>query len=223
MLGNRAFSRFLESQLMVSPPRETREPEDGEDEREVYDQIPQEASAARPKECACAAGTNNNDASPETHPHEAGWFTGQMYLNAVRPPREEGWFTGNWYLTSNTIICDGGGDFTINESTNYLHGVQECSVKHEQSHMADWKARYGADICKGRAKGDLPYSVPAGKETYDKFLKKSECKAWKVGRTCRKEKLKACDSLDTAEKKTSCKDYVKKHVTFAEKQVKKYC
>jgi hypothetical protein len=309
-LGNRAFGRFIQSQLKVSPPGETHEQvaqaladfndpttvrfrgfslaaprparyvdrseeqgsvragpgrcpgedlEGGQDEREAFDQVQDETVVAesrndRPHECSCNAAKTSDDEtrsateeprlqarentdaacacgkspSPASHEHpspptrarEAGWFTADS--SATRP-REAGWFTGNWYLTSNTIICDGGGDFTINEATNYEHGVQECSRKHEQSHMGDWRARYGNEICKGRAKGDLPNFVPAGKESYADFLKKSECTAWTVGETCRKEKLVACDSLDTDDKKTTCKAYVQPHVEFAGKQVKKYC
>lgn len=305
-LGNRAFGRFLESEMKGNPPIEEREqvaraladfndpttvrfrgfrlpepqpcaldrsqPQDGVvagaargpgedlegeyDEREAYDQVEDETVVAesrndRPHECSCddaktsddetrvateapRQASENKDApcacklqssvsrehpSTPIRPREAGWFT----ADSPARPREAGWFTGNWYLTENTIICNGTGNFTINEATNYSHGVQECSRKHEQSHMDDWKARYGNDICKDRAKGDLPNFVPAGKESYASFLKKSECAAWKVGQTCRTEKLAACDSLDTDDKKKECKDYVQPHVDFAGRQVTKYC
>lgn len=132
-------------------------------------------------------------------------------------PREEGWWTGNWYTGSNTIICDGANGITIHEATNYDHGVQECTRKHENEHKDDWIARYGAGICTGRKKGDLPYYDPPGKEAYADFLNKSECKAWRTGEACRKEKLKACGTDDT------CKNYVQMFVTQAEQMVKKYC
>jgi len=57
---------------------------------------------------------------------------------------------------------------------------------------------------------------PAGKDAYSTFLKKSECRAWRVGETCRKTKLAACST-------EACKKYVQKHVDFAGKMVKKYC
>ena len=82
--------------------------------------------------------------------------------------------------------------------------------------MNDWLSRYGNDICKKRAKGDLPYYDPPGKDAYATFLKKSECSAWNVGEACRKGKLAAC-------KTDGCKKYVQGHVDFASKMVKKYC
>ncbi|MEZ4361713.1 MAG: hypothetical protein R3B48_16110 [Kofleriaceae bacterium] len=139
----------------------------------------------------------------------------QMPAEGQRP-LEAGWWTGTWYTGSNTIMCDGAGAMTIHEATNYPYGVQECTVKHESVHKADWYARYGKDVCKGRKKGDLPYFDPPGKEAYSSFLKKSECKAWKVGESCRKEKLKAC-------KDDTCKKEVQGHVDWAAKQVKNYC
>jgi hypothetical protein len=131
-------------------------------------------------------------------------------------PREDGWWTGSWYTSSNTIICDGSGSLTVHESTNYPYGVQECTVKHENVHKQDWYDRYGKDVCKGRKMGDLPHFDPPGKQAYSAFLKASECKAWKVGEACRKEKLKAC-------KDDTCKTEVQDHVDWAAKQVKKYC
>lgn len=194
-----------------------------DDETRVATEEPQcQARENKDAPCACKlpSSVSREHQSLLTRPREAGWFTADSL--ATRP-RETGWFTGNWYLTENTIICNGTGAFTINEATSYNHGVQECSRKHEQSHMGDWQTRYGNDICKDRAKGDLPYFVPEGKESYASFLKKSECTAWTVGKTCRTEKLAACDSLDTDEKKQACKDYVQPHVDFAGTQVTKYC
>jgi hypothetical protein len=135
---------------------------------------------------------------------------------SAAPPLEEGWWTGNWYTGSNTIICDGSGSLTINEATSYKHGVQDCTRKHESSHRSDWYGRYGNEICKGRKKGDLPHFDPKGKEAYADFLKASECAAWKIGQTCRNEKLAAC--ADDA-----CKSYVKTFTTQADSEVKNYC
>lgn len=157
-------------------------------------------------ECSCGGGTKEESreaAPPREGPEPA-------------RPQEAGWFTGNWYTSQNTIICDGSGSLGINEATSYQYGVQDCTVQHESSHRTDWYARYGNDICKGRAKGDLPNFTPSGKESYADFLKKSECKAWKVGQKCRQEKLAAC-------KDDACKNYVKTFTTQADAQVKSYC
>jgi hypothetical protein len=139
----------------------------------------------------------------------------EMIPNNKRP-LEDGWWTGSWYTGTNTIICDGGGGIGINEATSYNYGVQDCTVKHETVHKNDWIARYGADVCKGRKKGDLPHYDPPGKEAYSAFIKASECRAWKVGETCRKEKLAAC-------KDDACKSDVQGHVDWAAKMVTKYC
>jgi hypothetical protein len=135
---------------------------------------------------------------------------------SAAPPLEEGWWTGDWYTGTNTIICDGSGSLTIHEATSYEHGVQDCTRSHENSHKGDWYGRYGEDICKGRSKGDLPHFNPQGKEAYADFLKASECTAWKIGQTCRNEKLAACTDDE-------CKNYVKNFTSQADTQVEKYC
>jgi hypothetical protein len=135
---------------------------------------------------------------------------------SAAPPLEAGWWTGDWYTDTNTIICDGADSLTIHEATSYKHGVQACTRQHENSHKGDWYARYGNDICKGRKKGDLPHFDPKGKEAYADFVKKSECTAWKIGQTCRNEKLAAC-------KDDECKNYVKTFTTQADSEVKNYC
>jgi RHS repeat-associated protein len=142
-------------------------------------------------------------------------------VDSWHPPDEAGWWSGDWYKTKNTIICDGNGNLIVHEATNYKYGVQECTRKHEQQHVADWLARYGNEICKGRAKGDLPYYDPPSKEKYASFLKKSECASWKITEKCRKEKLEKCCELGNDE--VNCVNYVKPKAKFAEEQVKKYC
>ena len=69
---------------------------------------------------------------------------------------------------------------------------EACTQAHEESHLADWKARYGDDLCSGVADG----SLPVGGAGYDEFLRKSECKAYKVGKTCREKQLKTADPAD---------------------------
>jgi RHS repeat-associated protein len=140
-----------------------------------------------------------------------------MDYEQVDPPDEAGWFTGNWYKGKHTIICNGKGDLVVSlTGKKYKYGILDCTKQHEEQHVADWKARYGNDVCKGRKKGDLPYFVPPGKGKYKDFLKKSECDAWKITEKCRKDALKKCCNK-------KCEAYVKPLVEFAEKQVKKYC
>lgn len=146
-------------------------------------------------------------------PSEHGWTTSSE--TGMRP-MEAGWWTSRT-PTSNTIGCDGSGSLVVMQNgSTYQHGVTDCTIKHEQVHVSDWLGRYGNDICKGRAKGDLPHYNPPGKDAYATFLKKSECRAWRVGEACRKAKLAAC-------KTNACKTYVQGHVDFATKMVKKYC
>lgn len=145
---------------------------------------------------------------------------GVSSCKSIIPPSEAGWFTGTWYQSKNTIICNGSGNLIVHENTNYKFGVQDCTRKHEQRHVLDWKNRYGSSVCKGRKKGDLPYFTPQGKPSYTDFLKKSECEAWKIGLKCRKDKLKSCCSDKNP---SACKKYVEPYVKQAEAMVKKYC
>jgi hypothetical protein len=146
-------------------------------------------------------------------PSEKGWTTRPD--TAVRPV-EAGWWTSRT-PTSNTIGCDGSGNLVVMQNgPTYLHGVTDCTIQHEQVHANDWLARYGSGVCAGRAKGDLPHHDPPGADKYATFLEKSECRAWRVGETCRRGKLDACTT-------DSCRKYVQGHVDFAHKMVEKYC
>jgi hypothetical protein len=196
---------------LPEPQSERRRPPRQDDTAQDQTDQTEDDGAVPPDQCACASQDDNEQTSRAMErrvPTENG--------AAVQRPQEAGWFTGDWYKTQNTIICDGSGSLGINESTNYQYGVQDCTRQHEGSHRTDWYARYGNDICKGRAKGDLPHFDPPGKDAYATFLNKSECSAWKVGETCRDAALAAC--ADDA-----CKTYVQPYVTQAKQMVKKYC
>lgn len=71
---------------------------------------------------------------------------------------------------------------------------KDCTQAHEQSQIADWKGRYGGDLCKGVPDG----SLPVGGDGYEEFLRKSECKAYKVGKACREKLLKSAAAKDKA-------------------------
>lgn len=174
---------------------------------------PDKEAPAECKPCAFAEAVNEVFGNQEAGPAEAGWITGAALGDR---PMEAGWWTGRT-PTSNTIGCDGGGSLTVMANgATYQHGVQDCTIAHEKIHVRDWQSRYGAKVCEKRAKGDLPYFDPPGKDAYAGFLKKSECSAWKVGGDCRQKKLDACTT-------DACKKYVKPHVDFAGRMQKRYC
>ena len=87
------------------------------------------------------------------------------------------------------IHCDGNGNFRI---VNCNKGcTRPCTQQHEEKHVEDWKARYGADACKGIEPGkspDGPASSPTfgGPLDYDMFFNKSECDAYQKGMDCAK-------------------------------------
>jgi hypothetical protein len=197
--------------LHATRPGASSQPREGDTQPEDQTGQAKDDDAVPPDECNCG-GHDDHEPSSRAMERHAPMENGP----APQRPLEAGWFTGNWYTTQNTIICDGSGALGINEGTNYQHGVQDCSRQHEASHRTDWYARYGNDICKSRAKGDLPYFNPPGKEAYADFLKKSECAAWKVGDGCRKTALAAC--ADDA-----CKNYVQTFVTQSGQMVTSYC
>jgi len=73
---------------------------------------------------------------------------------------------------------------------------EDCCRKHEESHIEDWKGRYGDDSCKGVPDGNIPKLDPG----YDAFRKQSECKAHKKGSDCAKEYLNSCTPPTEANK-----------------------
>lgn len=150
-------------------------------------------------------------------PDEKGWSN--VREGSTNGPEEAGWWMGStsWFNGKNTIMCDGSGSMTIHEATNYPYGQQECTRKHEQVHVQDWYARYGKDVCKNRARGDLPHGNPSGAPSYADFLKTSECSAWKVTEDCRKEKLKACGDDE------DCKKYMQPQYDFAVRKRGEFC
>jgi len=91
-----------------------------------------------------------------------------------------------------TIRCNGkgeNGDYeVVNPNKNLCFG--ECTRKHEESHIEDWKKRYGADSCKNKPFGWLPTEDT---QDYRNFLEKSECKAYKIDRDCVNKLSANCD------------------------------
>jgi hypothetical protein len=90
-----------------------------------------------------------------------------------------------------SIVCRGGKLVVQNPNNG---PDSKCSQVHEESHLKDWKDRYGDDLCKGVKDGYLP----VGGDDYAEFLRQSECKAYKAGKKCREDLLKGCDPKDKA-------------------------
>lgn len=120
---------------------------------------------------------------------------------------------------SATIKCDGKGGYEVllNGWSGAKCGTKNCVIAHENSHKADWQAKW-PDGCKNQPKGYLPKGDPPDKPLmtvaeYNAFLKKSECKAHTADLNCAKAlpKPKGC--------KTTVDDYIK----LTEKQRDNYC
>ena len=97
---------------------------------------------------------------------------------------------------ASTIQCDGNGDYEVvlDPFLNDEPAWKECTKQHENSHIADWKARYGNDSCVGKAKGYLPTSNPSGAPDYNAFLKTSECKGYTTEYNCLDNAMKGMQS-----------------------------
>ncbi len=93
--------------------------------------------------------------------------------------------------TSNSIICKSG---VLTVQNNNSGPDSACTQAHEGSHIQDWKNRYGENLCVGVADG----SLPLGGDGYAEFLRQSECKAYKVGKSCREKLLLTATDADKA-------------------------
>ena len=92
---------------------------------------------------------------------------------------------------ASTIGCDGkgeNGDYEVINNNN--KGCDSaCTRAHEQSHIDDWKKKFGPGSCKNKPKGYVPAVGPD-------FLDRSECKAYAIGKECRQKMMGgggACD------------------------------
>lgn len=120
---------------------------------------------------------------------------------------------------SATIQCNGKGGYEVvlNSWATAKCGTKKCVIKHERSHISDWKAQWPAG-CKGQPKGYLPKGDPPDKPLmtvaeYNAFLKKSECKAHKAD-------LKCANALP---KPAGCKKTVEDYIKLTKAQKKKWC
>jgi hypothetical protein len=90
---------------------------------------------------------------------------------------------------SNSIICRAGNLVVQNNNSG---PDRACTQAHESSHITDWKARYGDNLCVGVPDGQLPVGGPG----YAEFLRQSECKAYRVGKACRENLLRTAPAAD---------------------------
>ena len=88
-----------------------------------------------------------------------------------------------------SIVCRGGA---LTTQINDTGPDRACTVAHEETHIADWKGRYGENLCVGVADGSLPLGGPG----YDAFIKQSECKAYRVGKACREKAILTAADAD---------------------------
>jgi len=91
--------------------------------------------------------------------------------------------------SSNSIVCRGRRLVVQNNNSG---PDRACTQAHEESHIADWKERYGDNLCEGVPDGQLP----VGGDGYTEFLRESECKAYRVGKTCRENSLRTAADSD---------------------------
>lgn len=88
---------------------------------------------------------------------------------------------------SATIVCDGNGGYRVEYGgwNDVPCGIKDCIRLHEESHIADWRARF-PNGCKNADGSNKPdgAAVPTGGDGYAAFLKASECTAYTVELTC---------------------------------------
>jgi hypothetical protein len=125
----------------------------------------------------------------------------------------------NPYAGSATIKCDGKGGYEIllNGWSGASCGTKDCVIKHESSHMADWKAKWPTG-CKDQPKGYLPKGDPPDSPLmtaaeYQAFLKDSECRAHTVDLNC----------AQALPKEGGCKKTVEDYVTLTTTQKATWC
>lgn len=120
---------------------------------------------------------------------------------------------------SATIKCDGKGDYEIllGSWATATCGTKDCVIKHESSHMKDWKAKW-PNGCKNQPKGYLPKGDPPDEvlmtaAEYNAFLKQSECDAHTVDLAC----------ANALPQPAGCETTVKDYIKLTADQKKNYC
>ena len=107
------------------------------------------------------------------------------------------------------LQCEGNGGFqVVNNDTNKC--TSGCTQAHEESHIQDAKAKFGANACQNKPKGYQP-NVAVGTWTY-KW--QTECKAFRVEKVCLLSLIKNC---------RGCKLAAQERLRSAEEGISYYC
>jgi uncharacterized protein involved in type VI secretion and phage assembly len=113
-------------------------------------------------------------------------------LPPAPPPPQQAHVTGTPVAIdpgANSIVCRAGNLVVQNNNTG---PDRACTQAHEGSHIADWQARYGNNLCAGVPDGQLPVGGPG----YAEFLRQSECRAYRIGKACRENLLRTASAAD---------------------------
>lgn len=102
-------------------------------------------------------------------------------------------WTDPFGLDPSTIICDGNGNYLILNNDKGI--ARHCTQIHEETHVVDWKKRYGPDSCKGKPNGYFPSNSING-DDYRDFLRDSECRAYNAEAAC----VSACNNETETER-----------------------
>lgn len=115
--------------------------------------------------------------------------------------------------SANTIKCV-GGSLQVHlggHDENSCEADKNCTIEHEEQHIADWENHYGEDVCQGVPDNHLPI----GGDGYDEMLENSECSAYTIGKNCRQTALDAGDS--------GCDDVLRSAIQRDENQIASNC
>ncbi|MFE4106954.1 hypothetical protein [Almyronema epifaneia] len=120
---------------------------------------------------------------------------------------------------SATIQCNGSGGYEVvlNNWAGAACGTEGCVRAHEQSHIADWQAKWPTG-CQGQPRGYLPKGDPPDNPLmtvaeYQAFLKESECKAHTVDLTC----------AEALPKTGGCRQTVNDYIRLTKTQKANWC
>lgn len=112
-------------------------------------------------------------------------------------------------LDVSTWECDGQGNYVvINKDKDPC--TSACTQAHEDSHIAEAKARFGPNMCSNKPPHYQPNAVPGGSWA---FKWATECKAYGVEATCLRKLLNDCN----------CKSATQNRLRGAEEGVNYYC
>jgi hypothetical protein len=90
-----------------------------------------------------------------------------------------------------------------------------CTKAHEETHIADAKARWGSNLCRNKPAGYIP-TVPGNQPSgYDWAYKRgTECRAYKAEVACLKKLMEGCKD---------CKEAARARLYSAEDGVAQFC